>query len=128
NEIIASGNGRGLGFSHLASTGNETDVSAADIIDFYVNDPSTDVVLGVLEAIRNPEVFMQAAERAAAAKKPLVIRKLGASDKAARSALTHTGALAGNNEVIDAAFKQKGVIRVPDIDELVEALALPSPG
>ena len=124
NEVISFGNARQIGFSHLASTGNEAGVTGAAVLDFFVEDPQTDVVLAVLETAREPALFVRALERAAAARKPVVVLKLGASEKAAQSALTHTGALAGSDDVYRALFRQKGVIQVNDIDELVEMGAL----
>ena len=120
NEVISYGNARGIGFSRLASTGNEAGLTGADVLDYYVDDPHTDVILAILEAVRDPALFLQVADRAVAARTPLVVLKLGASEKAARSALTHTGARAGSDEVISALFRQKGITRVNDIDELVE--------
>ncbi|HYY88823.1 MAG TPA: CoA-binding protein, partial [Chloroflexota bacterium] len=124
NEVISYGAARGIGFSHLASTGNEAGLTAADILDYYVHDPSTDVMLAILESVRAPEAFVRVTERAVAARKPLVVLKLGASERSARAALTHTGALAGSDEVYSALFRQKGVIRVCDVDELIEAGSL----
>ena len=124
NEVMSRGTGLGIGFSHLVSSGNEAGVTSADVIDFFVDDPATDVILGILETARDPKLFVQASERALAARKPLVILKMGSSEKAARSTLTHTGAMAGSDAVYTALFRQKGVIRVNDIDELVETGAL----
>ncbi|HLG73471.1 MAG TPA: acetate--CoA ligase family protein [Chloroflexota bacterium] len=120
NEVMSCGSGRGIGFSHLVSSGNEAGVTAADVIDFFVEDPATDVILGVLETARDPGLFVAAAERALAARKPIVIMKMGSSEKAARSTLTHTGAMAGSDAVYTALFRQKGIIRVGDLDELVD--------
>lgn len=120
NEVISYGNARGLGFSHLASTGNEAGVTAAEVLDFYVADPSTDVLLAIVETMRDPRLFVEVAERARSAGKPIVALKIGSSEKAARAALTHTGALAGSDEVYSALFQQKGIVRVRDLDELVE--------
>ena len=127
NEIISYGNARGIGFSHLASTGNEAVVSAADLLDYFVQDPHTDVVIAILEAVRNPALFVAAAERAVAARKPLVILKMGVSSKGAMSAYTHTGALAGSDQVYSALFRQKGIIRVDDMDDLIQMGALLGP-
>ncbi len=124
NEIISYGNARGIGFSHLASTGNEVGLTAADLLDYYVEDPNTEVVIGILEAVRDPAGFVRAADKAAVAGKPIVLVKLGSSAKAAQSALTHTGALSGSDEVFDALVRQKGLIRVHDVDELIEVGAL----
>jgi acetate---CoA ligase (ADP-forming) len=120
NEVISYGAARGLGFSHVASTGNEAGVTAADLLDFFVDDPSTEVVLAVLETVRNPALFLEVADRAVAARKPLVILKLGSSVKGARSAFTHTAALSGGEAIYDAVFRQKGITRVHDLDDLIE--------
>lgn len=124
NEVISYGNARRLGFSHLASLGNEAGVTNADVLDFFVDDPNTDVVLMVAETIRDPARFQEAARRAQAARKPIAVLKIGASEKAAQATLTHTGALAGSDAVYDALFKQLNVTRVADIDELIEVGAL----
>ncbi len=124
NEILSYGNARGIGFSHLASIGNEAVLTAADLLDYYVDDPSTDVVLAILESIRDPALFVAAAERAAAARKPIVVLKVGASAKAAQAAVTHTGALSGSDAVANALFRQKGITRVYDMDDLIEMGAL----
>jgi acetate---CoA ligase (ADP-forming) len=124
NEIMSYGTARGIGFSHLVSSGNEAGVTAADIIDYFVEDPNTEVVLGILETVRNPELFVAACDRALKAGKPIVLVKMGASDKGARSTTTHTGAMAGSDAVYSALFQQKGVIRVSDIDELIDLGAL----
>jgi len=120
NEVLSYGSARGLGFSHAASTGNEATISAADVIDFFVRDRATDVVLAVIESVRDARVFVDAAERAAAARKPIAVLKIGASEKGTRATLTHTAALAGSDAAYSALFRQKGVIRVADLDELVE--------
>ncbi len=124
NEVVSYGSARGIGFAHLIASGNEAGISSADALDYFAGDPATEVVLGIVEAVRDPVLFVAAAERAAAARKPIVLLKLGVSEKGARSALTHTGALAGSEAVYDALFRQKGIIRVRDIDELVEMGAL----
>lgn len=124
NEIMSYGTARGLGFSHVVSSGNEAGVTAADIIDYYVADPNTDVVLGMLETVRDPELFVEACGRALSAGKPIVLVKMGVSEKGARSTTTHTGAMAGSDIVYSALFRQKGVIRVSDVDELIDLGAL----
>jgi acetyltransferase len=128
NEIISYGNARGMGFRHLVSTGNEAGITGADVLDYYVQDSGTEVILAILETVRDASLFVQVAERAAQVGKPLVVLKIGASAKAARSAFTHTGALAGSDAVYSALFRQKGVVRVGDIDELIEVGSLLSRG
>lgn len=124
NEVMSCGSGRGIGFSHLVSSGNEAGITAADVIDFFVDDSGTDVILAVLETARDPRLFVAAAERALAARKPIVVLKMGSSEKAARSTLTHTGAMAGSDAVYSALFQQKGIVRVGDLDELIDMGAL----
>lgn len=120
NEVTSYGTSRGLGFSHMVSSGNEAGLTSADMIDFYVSDPATSVILAILETVRDPDLFVKAAERAAAARKPLVVLKMGASQKGLQAAQTHTGALAGSDDVYSAFFRQRGIIRVNDIDELID--------
>src|SRR5579871_6103969 len=88
NEVVTSGIPRGIGFSHVVSAGNEAGVTAADLIDFFVDDPSTDVVLAVLETARDPAGFVAACTRAAEARKPLVVLKMGRSERGKQSAFT----------------------------------------
>jgi acyl-CoA synthetase (NDP forming) len=123
-DVLSYGTSRGLGFSHVGSLGNETVVSAADLLDYFVADPSTDVVLALLETVRNPALFLAAADRALAAGKPIVVLKLGASVKGARSTLTHTASLSTSDAVYDAVFRQKGMTRVRDLDELIDMAVL----
>ncbi len=127
NEVISCGVPRGIGFSHLVSAGNEAGVTAADYIDYFVADPGTDVILAILETARDPAGFVAACVRAAEARKPIVVLKMGWSPKGKLSAFTHTGANTGDDAVYDALFHQYGVTRVDDIDELVDMGALLAP-
>jgi hypothetical protein len=124
NEVTSYGPPRGIGFSHVVSAGNEAGVTAADLIDYFVEDPATDVVLAILEMVRDPALFVAASARALAARKPIIVLKMGWSEKGARSAFTHTGAVAGDDAVYSALFRQLGILRVNDIDELVDMGAL----
>ena len=115
---------RAIGLSHLISSGNEAMLDANDFIDHLLDDPHTRVVGALLEGIRDPLRFLAVAERALRLGKPLVVLKVGASPAGARSAGAHTGALAIEDRVIDAVFRQKGVIRVQSLEELVETCGL----
>ena len=123
-ETVAYGSERGVGFSHLFSTGNEASLTFEDALDHLVDDIATDVLAVVIETARNPSKFLAVAEKAAAKGKPLIVLKLGVSEKGARSALTHTGALTGSSRVWRAALEQRSVIMASDIDELVDLAAL----
>ena len=118
---------RGLGFSHLVSLGDMTDVDFGDMLDFLANDPNTGAILLYIEAVTNAHKFMSAA-RAASRVKPVIAIKAGRHAAAARAATSHTGALAGVDAVYDAAFRRAGILRVQALDELfdaVETLATP---
>jgi acyl-CoA synthetase (NDP forming) len=108
----------------LVSCGNEADVTCADAIDYYADDPGTQVIIAIIETVRDPGLFISALEKAAAARKPVIVLKLGMSAKGAQSALSHTGALAGDEAVFDALLRQKSAIRAADIDELVDLAAI----
>ncbi|CAM3792257.1 6-carboxyhexanoate--CoA ligase [Bordetella sputigena] len=110
----------GLGFSKLVSTGNEVDLEAADFVDHLADDPATQVIALYMEGLRNPEKFRQAALKAARAGKPVVVYKVGRSESGARSAASHTGALAGEDRVYDALFNQVGAIRAQTFADLLD--------
>jgi acyl-CoA synthetase (NDP forming) len=116
---IANAN-RGIGFSHLISSGNEAVLDAVDYVEHLLDDPRTDVIMAFLESIRRPRAFQQACRRAAELNKPIVVVKTGRSELARKAAVTHTGALAGADDVQDAFFRKTGVVRVENIDELLE--------
>jgi acetate---CoA ligase (ADP-forming) len=115
---------RAIGLSYLVSSGNEAMLDANDFIDHLLDDAETAVIGALLEGIRNPERFLAVADRALRLGKPLVVLKLGGSPVGARSATAHTGALAIEDRVVDAVFRQKGVVRVGSLEELVETSAL----
>ncbi len=113
---------RNIGLSYLISSGNEAVLDAADFLRFLVEDPETTVVGALLEGIRRPAAFAEVAERAIQLGKPIVVLKTGRSAAAERVAIAHTAALTGSDAVVDALFKQLGVIRVDSVEELVETL------
>ena len=116
---IANAN-RGIGFSHLISSGNEAVLDAVDYMEHLLEDPRTHVIMAFLESIRRPRAFQQACRRAAELNKPIVVVKVGRSELSRRAAVTHTGALAGADDVQDAFFRKAGITRVESIDELLE--------
>ena len=110
---------QGIGFSYLVSTGNEVDVDLAQVVDYLVDDPDTRAISIFLETVRNPATLAAACARAHAARKPIVVMKIGASEITARSAQAHTGALVGDDRVFDAACRRLGLVRVPSIEDAV---------
>lgn len=111
---------KGLGISFWVSSGNEVDLEAADYIDFMLDDLDTKVIMAFIEGFKNGPKFTAVADRALKLGKPLVVLKVGASEIGKKAAASHTGSLAGSDSVCDAVFKQRGIIRVDDIDELLE--------
>ena len=115
---------RGVGCSTSVTVGNEAMISAIDVMSVLVDDPHTKVIAAYLEQISEPEQFLDVADRARAAGKPIVIFKAGRSEASARVAAAHTGSLVGDDTVIDAACRQYGVIRVENIEDLVATAGL----
>src|SRR5829696_646526 len=111
---------RNVGFSALVSLGDKIDVDFGDCLDYFAADRATRAILLYIEAINDARKFMSAA-RAAARAKPVVVIKSGRHAQGARAAATHTGALAGSDEVYDAAFRRAGLLRVLDLDQLFGA-------
>lgn len=109
----------GVGLSHVITVGNEAMVTVGHLIDYLVDDDRTDAIAVFMEGIREPEVFAAAARRAAAAGKAVVILKAGRSELAARAAQSHTGALVGDDRVVDAVFARYGIIRVDTIESML---------
>lgn len=115
--VLDWANGRQIGFSLMASVGNMADVDFGDMLDYLAGDVSSSAVLLYIEGIKHAGKFMSAARRAARSK-PVIVIKTGRHASAAKAAASHTGALAGSDDVYDAAFRRAGVLRVPDLDEL----------
>jgi acetyltransferase len=108
------------GFSGIVSLGDALDVDFGDLLDYFALDRNTRVILLYMEGITDARKFMSAA-RAAARVKPVIVLKSGRHKQASQAAATHTGALAGIDEVYDAAFRRAGVLRVMDLGELFTA-------
>jgi acetyl coenzyme A synthetase (ADP forming)-like protein len=112
-----------IGISTFVSVGNKSDVSGNDLLLYWEDDPSTDVILLYLESFGNPRRFSRLARRIGR-KKPIVAVKSGRTRAGTRAASSHTGALASADTAVDALFRQAGVIRTHDLDELFDITAL----
>lgn len=112
-----------IGFSMFASLGSMIDIDFADLIDYLGEDYRTRSIMLYMEGIGNAKKFMSSA-RGFARTKPIVIVKPGKFKESARAALSHTGSMAGDDEVYDAAFKRVGVIRVGEFSDLFNAAAV----
>jgi acetyl coenzyme A synthetase (ADP forming)-like protein len=121
--LLEKAAGRNLGFSSFVSIGNKADVSSNDLLEWWEEDPETDLVLLYLESFGNPRKFGRIARRVAR-RKPILALKAGSTGAGARAASSHTAALAGSETAVDAIFRQAGVLRVRTLEELVDAASL----
>jgi acyl-CoA synthetase (NDP forming) len=122
--LMSRGKARGIGFAGLVSIGNEVDLSIGEICLSTLDDPDIDSYLLFLESIRNASALREFALGAAARGKPVVAYKLGRSSAARELAVTHTGALAGEDDVASAFLADCGIARVESLEALLEALPL----
>lgn len=106
-----------VGFSAFVSIGSMLDVNWGDLIDYFGNDPKTQSILIYMESIGDARAFLSAA-REVALNKPIIVIKPGRTEAAAKAAASHTGSLTGGDEVIEAAFRRSGVLRVNNISDL----------
>jgi acyl-CoA synthetase (NDP forming) len=118
--LLSRASARGIGLSKLISTSNEIDLDLADFVDHLVDDEATSVIALYMEGLRNPAKFRNAALKAARAGKPVVVFKIGRSESGARSAVSHTGAMAGADAIYDALFRQVGAIRAQTFSDLLD--------
>ena len=114
---------RGLAIDSVTSTGNEADLTWADYVDYLLDQADVRVVLGFVEAIRQPTRLIQVARKAARLNKPLVVAKIGRSEAGKRAAASHTASLVGSDAAYAAAFRQLGILRVDDVDEMLDLAA-----
>jgi acyl-CoA synthetase (NDP forming) len=119
--LATRGKARGVGFAGLVSVGNETNVSIGEVCAATLDDPEIDGYVLFLESIRHAQSLREFALGAAARRKPVIAYKLGRSPEGSELALSHTGALAGEDDVADAFFADCGIARVDTFDGLLEA-------
>ncbi|MFF4574945.1 acetate--CoA ligase family protein [Streptomyces sp. NPDC001410] len=114
----------GIRLSHWAPTGNEADLETADFISYFAEQPEVGAIACYVEGLKDGRAFLLAADRAARRQVPVVAVKVGRTEAGARTAASHTGKLTGADDVVDAAMRQYGVIRVDGLDELQDTAAL----
>ena len=122
--VLSRGAARGLGFSKLVSVGNEADLGVAELVELLAADAATQVILLFLETVRDGRALAAAVRKAHAAGKPVAAYKLGRSGLGAALARSHTGALAGEDAALDAYFRDCGMVRVDQLETLVEIAPL----
>src|SRR6516225_10888965 len=112
-----------FGFSHVVSSGNEAVVAAADYLEYLVDDPNTNVIGGFIETIRSPDRFIAALDLAAEQGKPVVVLKVGRTERTQHAVTTHTGGLAGDPAFVSELLRTHRAIEVSDLVEFTEVLA-----
>ncbi|WP_390363090.1 acetate--CoA ligase family protein [Virgibacillus byunsanensis] len=122
--IALMSSGSDLGFSYVISAGNEVGITTADYFRFLIEDEKTNIVVGVLESIKNPKEMSEVAELARKKGKPIIILKVGKSETGEKTALSHTGAIIGSSHLHEAFLKQNGFIEVSSYDEIITTTAL----
>jgi acetate---CoA ligase (ADP-forming) len=121
--LLEKASERSLGFSSFISIGNKADVSSNDLLEYWEEDPETGLIVLYLESFGNPRRFGRIARRVAR-KKPILAMKSGFTGAGARAAGSHTAALAGSEQAVDALFHQAGVLRATTLEEMIDAAAL----
>lgn len=117
--VLQGAQARGIGISFVVSMGNEAMVRTTDVLEYLVGHTPTRAIALFLEAVRDAPAFWATAEAALSAGKPIVCLKVGRTAAGTRAALAHTGALAGDDAVVDAALRQLGVVRVSSLEDLL---------
>lgn len=115
---------RRFGFSLVVSSGNEAVTDTASYIEFAIDDPNTRVIATFTESVRNPDRYIAALDRAAGKGKPVIVLKVGRSERVRAAITGHTGGLAGESRVFSEILKTHRAIEVEDLDELTEVLAV----
>jgi acetyl coenzyme A synthetase (ADP forming)-like protein len=121
--LLERASAMGLGVSSFVSIGNKADVSSNDLLEYWEEDPETEVILLYLESFGNPRKFGRLARRVAR-RKPILAMKSGRSSSGRRAAGSHTAALAGTEAAVKALFHQAGVIRAETLEELLDVAML----
>lgn len=111
----------GVGISKFISSGNEACFKGVDYLEYFGNDDSVKVIAMYIESVREGRRFLKVANEVSQ-KKPIVVIKVGVSEAGSKAAMSHTGALAGSDKVYDAAFKQAGIIRAADAEEMFDVI------
>ena len=119
SSVLNFAQSRNIGISLLVSTGNESMVSMTDVMRYLIDDDATRAIALFIESVRRPGEFLALAREALVKGKPVIAIKAGRSQAGARVAKAHTGSLVGDDAVVDAVFRQHGVIRVDSLEDLI---------
>ncbi len=124
NAVVNLTQVRGVDFSYYVSSGNEAVLESSDYIRFMLEDLHTNVICAFIEGIRDKRKFIETADIAIERRKPIILIKIGRSDKGTEAAFRHTGSITGSDSEFDRICREKGIIRVDDLDDLIETASL----
>lgn len=120
SHLVCLARARGIGTPQCVTTGNQADITVGEIIRWYAEDPSVDVIAAYVEGVTRADIFVDALDAARRARKPVVMLKVGRSALGHSAAASHTASVAGNDAVTDAVLREFGVIRVRSAEELLD--------
>ena len=120
NSLVLRCAAAGIGFRYVVASGNEADIATPELIDAFVDDPETKVILAYLEGLGDGRAFLAAARRALAAGKPVVVWKAGNTRQGMKAAASHTANMAGGYDIYRAAFREVGIVEVGDMEEAAD--------
>jgi acyl-CoA synthetase (NDP forming) len=118
-QVLSVGRQLGIGFRRFASSGNEGDLRCEDYVEYFGEDPATNVILAYIEGLDDGRRFLRVAKKVTR-RKPFIVLKAGDTTAGSRAAASHTGALAGSREIYAGAFKQAGIIRASSTMEMLD--------
>ena len=118
--IITLARSRNLSVGHFVTTGNEGDIAIGEVLGAFAADPAVNVIVGYIEGVRDPDSFLAALALARTNRKPVILMKSGASSAGASAASSHTGSLAGFDAAYDAVFREYGVHRAGNTEEVLD--------
>ncbi|MBX3591817.1 MAG: CoA-binding protein, partial [Burkholderiaceae bacterium] len=122
--IILNSEDVGADVGLFAHVGNAMDIGMEEIMEYMIDDASIEVLALMIEGVRQPARFVAAAKKARAAGKPVIVFKAGASELGRQAVMSHTGALAGSDEVFSAVCRENGILRVEESEDLMQAASL----
>ncbi len=118
----------GAGFRYLCASGNETDITTPELLDYYLDDAQTRIIVTYIEGVNDGRALMAAGRKAAALGKPILLWKGGRREQGLRAAASHTASMTGSYDIYQAALRQSGIIEVRDLDEVADLVQVLSTG
>ena len=122
--LLLNGEDAGADVGLYAHVGNATDIGMEEIVEYMLGDPQIDVVALMIEGLRQPQRFVETARRAKELGKPLVVFKAGASELGQQAVMSHTGALAGSDEIFSTICREQGILRVQECEDLLPTASM----